>query len=245
VGSKLAVLAGQLIATLSIVGDVSADASNASELVKQGLEAYKAGSYDDAVKLLQQAYELDPKVDTLFAVAQAERLGGHCPAAITAYKKVIEQVSDLHTAQLVQTNIALCQRTEAVDTSPPPAKAEVPIVAAPAPQTIVRTTRHTDTWSTVLGTTGMLGVGAGIGLFIASDASRDGANHARTLDDYRRFNDRADLERGLSYAALGAGAAMLGVAIFRWVRGDDEQPSATIAITPRDRAATISIRRSW
>jgi hypothetical protein len=224
---------------------VSADAPDAPELVKQGLDAYKAGSYDEAVTLLQKAYDLDPKVETLFAVAQAERLGGHCPAAITAYKKVIEQVSDLRTAQLVQTNIALCQRTEAVDAAPPPIKAELPGVAPPAPSPIVRYARRNDVWATALATTGMLGVGAGVGLFIASDASRDGAHQARTLDDYRRFNDRADLERELSYAALGVGAAMIGVAIVRWVSGNDEQPSAAIAITARDRSATISVSRSW
>jgi hypothetical protein len=250
VGSKLAVLAGQLIAALALLRHASADVPDASELVKQGLEAYKAGSYDNAVSLLQHAYELEPKVETLFAVAQAERLGGHCPAAVTDYKKVIEQMSDLHTAKLVQTNIELCQRTEAVEPGPSAAKPEpaasvAPLASPSPPKTIVRYQRRTELWSTALGTTGMLGIGAGIGLFIASDASRDGANHARTLDDYRRFNDRADVERELSYGALGAGVAMLGVAVVHWISGGDEQPPATIAITPRDRAATISIRARW
>ena len=84
-GSKLAVLAA-VIATAQTAGaDPAAD-------LKRGIELYKAGKYGDAAALLKQAYEATGKPETLFSLAQAERLAGDCTSAAAHYHKVVELV---------------------------------------------------------------------------------------------------------------------------------------------------------
>src|SRR5262249_27547686 len=156
---------------------------------------------------LKESYELDPKPDALFALAQAERLAGRCPDAIPHYKKLLEATTELATARAVQSNLELCPEPE----KPAPPPAPVSVAAPPPPpkiitKTVMRDVRHTDKLATVLFAGGMLGLGAGGGLFLASTNSRDAAARALTLDDNARLHDRADTQRIAALAAGGAGA---------------------------------------
>ena len=180
-GSKLAILAAQLIAMTALAHDAAADPT-ARGLFKQGIEEYKAQKYDAAAATLKQSYELDPKPDVLFALAQAERLGGHCPEAVAHYKKLLESISDLPTAKLVQNSLALCPQPEAEKPKPvePATRREPPPPPRPITKTVVREVRPTDVLATMLVAGGMLGLGAGGGLFLASRNSQDAADHART-----------------------------------------------------------------
>jgi tetratricopeptide (TPR) repeat protein len=246
-GSKLAILAAQFVAMTVLVREAAAD-TTARGLFKQGIEDYKAQKYDVAAATLKQSYELDPKPDVLFALAQAERLGGHCPEAVAHYKKLLESVSDLPTAKVIQNSLALCPQAAAE--KPKPAEpASQPETRAPRPsppitKTVVREVRHTDVLATMLVAGGMLGLGAGGGLFLASRNSQDAADHARTLDDHERFTKQTATERMASMIAGGTGAVMIGIAVVRWARGG-EAKSTEVTVAPTANGTMMVVSSRW
>lgn len=238
-GSKLTVLAAvQLIA----IGALHAE--SAAELFKRGIDAYKASHWGEAATLLEKSYKLEAKPDTLFALAQAERLGGHCDKAVEHYKKLLEETTELTQAKLVQNNLGLCETTM----KPPEPKHEPKPVVEPEPKvitkTVVREVRHGDPIATSMFALGALGVGGAVGLAVMSSASRDDAKTARTLDDANRLQDRADRERTLAYVAGGIGVAALGFAIYRTVT-NTETKSTEVAITPTATGWSVLATGRW
>jgi tetratricopeptide (TPR) repeat protein len=230
-----------IAAAAIVVSARPAAADEVGDLLKQGAAAYQDGRYDDAIAKLQKAYDLQPKPDTLFALAQAERLGGHCPSAIKHYKQVLEKMTDLDTSKLIQGNVALCEKTEAVDVTKP--KLDAP--PAPPRKVVVGSEGHVDVLAVTSVAVGTLSLGASVGLFVASSATRDSAAHAATLDDNHRLNDRADLERGLSYVTAGVGVGLVGFAVYRWATGHREQPPTAVTITHAADATTLSFIGRW
>jgi tetratricopeptide (TPR) repeat protein len=222
----------------------AAAADELDDLMKQGSQAYQNGHYEDAIAKLQQAYALSPKVEILFALAQAERLGGHCPAAVAHYKQVLERMTDLETAKLVQGNVALCEKTEAVvedKTKPPPDHTAPPPPPPPPPKTIVRVEHDTDYLAVSSLAAGALGLGLATGLYMASGATRDAAAGAPTLDDNHTLNDRADLERGMAYITTAVGVGLVSYAIYRWVRPTHEHPGPLVQLAhTRQGTTTLS-----
>jgi tetratricopeptide (TPR) repeat protein len=243
-GSRLALLAAaQLIAAAVPAGDAIAD-TRARELYKRGIEEYKAQKYEAAVATLKESYDLDPKPDALFALAQAERLGGRCPEARAHYKKLLEATTEIATAKAVQSNLDLCgpEPEKPAPRREPEKPAAPPPTPTPITKTVVREVRHTDKPATLLLAGGMLGLGAGGGLFLASRNSRDDADRALTLDDHNRLLDRADLQRIASFAAAGAGVALIGVAVVRWVIGGEAkstEPKPGVTLAPSASGAML------
>jgi len=233
VGSKLPVLAAIQVMLLA----QAASADQAGDLFKQGIELYKAGKYTEAVTALAKSYKLDSKPDALFALAQAERLAGNCDAAIKHYRKMLDSSTDLNTAKLVETNLALCQTIKDVD------KKDEPKAAPPEPKVVVKAVPHTDKLATTLFAGGMLGIGAAGGLYIASRTARSDAGHARTFGDYQTLSDRADRDQLVSVVVGGVSAALIGVAVFKWTRSPKEEP--TLSVAPAPHGTTVSLTGRW
>jgi tetratricopeptide (TPR) repeat protein len=231
VGSKLVVVAEVIVAVA--LARVAA-AEPADDLTKQAAEAYSAGKYDDAIALFERAYAIDHKNETLYALAQAERLGGHCPAAIKHYKKLLALLTDLDSARMIESNVALCEHTEAIGKPAAPPTPE--LKATPTPAATVRVERRSDPFAVSLVATGALALGVGTGLWIASDQARADAKTAGTLDSHNTLDKRADVERGGAYAALGVGVALVGYAIYRWAR---KRESPAVAVAPAGRSVTL------
>ncbi|HEU0034256.1 MAG TPA: hypothetical protein VFQ53_26720 [Kofleriaceae bacterium] len=252
-GSKLAFLAAQLIVVIGIASHAHADNPKAKELFKKGVDEYKAQKYDAAAATLKQSYELDPKPESLFALAQAERLGGKCPAAIAHYKQLLEQTTDLPTAKAVQSNMSLCPGGEPERPKPDKDKDKDDKDEAkqlPPPtietRTVVREVGRTDKVGVAMVAGGMLGLGVGGAMFLAASGNQSDADKALTLDDHQRLLDRAGTQRIISYAALGAGAGMLTYGIVRFVRGGKETPAAAnVAISPTSGGGLVSLSSRW
>jgi tetratricopeptide (TPR) repeat protein len=217
----------------------TASADQAGDLFKQGIDHYKAGKYAEAVAELSKSYKLDPKPEALFALAQSERLAGNCDAAIKHYRKMLDSSTDLNTAKLVETNLALCETIKGVDKKDEPKPAP-----PPEPKVVVKAMPHTDKLATTMFASGMLGIGAAGGLYIASRTARSDANRARTFDDYQSLSDRADRDQLMSFVVGGVSAALVGVAVFKWTRSPKEEP-ATVSVTPTASSATVSISGRW
>lgn len=238
-GSKLAVLA-------AVVGlAATAFADPAGELMKKGIEQYKAGKYSDAAATLQKAYDLDRKPETLFALAQAQRLAGDCTSAATNYHKVIAEVPDVNTAKLVEQNLSLCEKDEP---KPAPEPRSVPAAAPTEPQvitrTVVRDSGKTDKLAATMFGVGMLGLGAAGGLYLASSSNADAADNARTLDEHNRLASRASSESTGMVIAAGLGVAALGYAVFRWTR-DGEASKTEVAAVPTTTGGAIWVSSSF
>ena len=226
---------------------VSAD--TAAELMKRGVAAFKAGKYADAATALKGAYDLDQKPETLFALAQAERLGGDCPTAAAHYHQVLEQLSDLDVAKLVEQNLRLCEKDAPPppphDTPAPPPAAPPPAPPPPVVKTVIRVREvsRTDKLTAGMFAGGTLALGASVGLFVAASANRDAADAAATRDDYDTFDHRAGVERGAMFVAAGAGVAMIGYATFRWLHA--APTPVDVAVIPTATGGTFVVGSRW
>ncbi len=242
-GSKLTVLA----AVIACAGTASADP--AGDLLKQGIDQYKAGKYAEAVTALGKSYDISKKPETLFALAQAERLEGDCATATAHYRQVVEQVSDLNVAKLVEQNLALCEKIEKKHEPTPPKPEPEPKAAPPPPpqiitKTVVRDVPHTDVLAASAFAAGTLGIGAAGGLYLAASASRNAAGKARTLDDHNTLLDRADTDTKAMFVAGGLGVALIAVSVYRWTRGEDP-PKTDVALTPSAGGGTLWVTSRW
>lgn len=108
-----------------------------------GLAAFGQGRYQQAIEHFRAAYELVPAPLLLYNIAQAERLSGHCKAAIGSYQRFLEteppkgrELAEAHLREL-----GSCPELSQ-DSSPEPL-ATVPVAATTpkAADTAVRVTR--------------------------------------------------------------------------------------------------------
>lgn len=233
------VIAGLLLAS-------TAQADEAGDLSKQALELYKAGKYAEAAKLYDRAFQLDGKPESLFSLAQSERLSGDCKKATEHYHKVIEMVSDFNVARLVQQNLKLCGNDEdQQNTTQPvqpdkPDKVDEPHVET---RTMVREHNKVDALAVSMFGVGMLALGASGGLYLAASANDSAADKAFTFDDYNDLHDRASSQRIGSVVAAGVGVALVGVAVFRWTTAKDT--TSNVAIAPTSSGGTVVFSGRW
>ena len=239
-GSKLTVLA----AVIALAGTASADP--AGDALKKGIELYKAGKYAEAVPHLEKAHKLDGKPDTLVALAQAQRLAGDCAAAAPNDRKVIERVSDMNVAKLVQQNLSICEPDEPKPVTPTPEVQEPKPEPEPkiVERTVVREVGSTDKLAAALFGGGMLAVGVAGGLYVAASNNADAADRAKSLEDHDLLADRASGQRTIMYVAGGVGVAMMGVAIFRWTR-DRSTQKADVAVVPASGGGSVFVTSRW
>jgi hypothetical protein len=88
---------------------------------------------------------------------------------------------------------------------------------------------------------GMLALGVAGGLYVAASSNAEAADLARSLPDHDSLADKAKTERTLMYVAAGAGAVMLGVAVFRFATGGNKQESAGVAVVPTGSGGSIFV----
>lgn len=242
---RFVVLAAISVAFASRAPAFADDAVAARALFKKGIEEYKAQKYGDASITLLKSYELDPKPDTLFALAQAERLDGRCSDAVGRYKKLLEDTKDLPTAKAIGANIMLCVSDKPVEAAPE--KKPEPVVQT-QPQTItktvVKTERTTDKLSVALFSGGALALGGSVGLYFASRSSSADSDRATTLEESNRLYDRSKREQLLSFAVAGAGAALITVGIVHVVRKGPKS-STEVAAVPASGGATFWVSSRW
>jgi tetratricopeptide (TPR) repeat protein len=104
----------------------------------QGIVAYNAGQFDQAVRSFTRAYELDPAPILLFNVAQAHRKQGDAERALSFYRQYLAIDPQADNRQQVEAHIReleAARRPVLVAPAPPlPASAPpVPTTAGPPP----------------------------------------------------------------------------------------------------------------
>lgn len=252
-GLKLSILAAIQLIALATAGHAEADNKKAlaGQLFELAIEEYKAKQYDAAAASLAKSYALDPRPDSLYALAQAERLDGNCKDAVVHYQQLLDTAKDDKTKSAVKANIELCREIEAGETP-----AVVPVEDAKAVEqrdaptieirTVVRTERKSDAVTIAAFAVGGTSLGGSVALFLMSRSTRSDADRATTLDDYNDLYDRSARLRWMSYAAAGLGVSLVSYAVVRLVTGgDDKTERPDVAIVPVRGGSIVSWSSSW
>ena len=224
----------------------------------RGLALYQSKEYAAAADELAQAYKMSPNPDLLYALAQARRLTGDCPAAVPLYRKFLDDGPPAKEAELARKNLARCEEdARSTPTATAPASAPVaPAPAAPtAPPTPVSPTSgaagaeplptpwYADLAGDLLLGGAVAGYGAASGLYLASRSELDTAAGASRYDDVSRHVDRAGWDRTGAWIAGAAASGLLVAAILRLtLRGPAHParvaPTTAVAFSP----ATVVLR---
>jgi hypothetical protein len=225
-----------------------------------GLRAYRARAWSEAIGEMRAGYAIDPHPDFLFPWAQATRLSGDCAGALPLYRRALDGAASEVDRGDIEVLIAGCERQvkRERERSPPEPEAEAEAEPEPtrAPTAPRRATRvevqaeaaprpspwYTDTLGGALAIGGALGIGAGAGLLVAAGRAEADADSAATLDGFVSASDRADQRRLIGAVALGAGAGLAAVAVFRyaWVARRSSR-EVSVVVTPAPDGAAFSL----
>ncbi len=242
------------LAILLILGGLASraqadDAELARGLFKKGVEEFKQKKYEVASATLAKSYELDPKPDALFALAQAERLAGHCPAAIPHYKKMVEITTDLPTLKAVQSNLDICvpPKIEKPVEKPVDRIVEKPvdrIVEKRVDHIVTRTDHKTDVL--VIGgfAGGALFLGTSVGFFLAASNNSSDSDKATTLAESNRLYDRSVDQKRIAFVTGTAGVVLVGFGVYRLVKKKSSS-RAEVALVPTHGGAVAWLGARW
>jgi hypothetical protein len=80
-----------LLGSLASSGPALAAADPAEVLFDRGVEEMEAGRYEEACPPIEQSYRLDPRVGTLFTLAECEAKRGRIATAVTRYEEYLKE----------------------------------------------------------------------------------------------------------------------------------------------------------
>ena len=229
-------------------GQGRAMAPGARAHLERGLSAYADHKWNQAIEELRAGYQIDPHPDFLFPWAQATRLSGDCAGALPLYRRALAEAASAEDRADIERLIAGCEAK--VEREPPP---------APEPRPAPRSSRvevhahasaepgspppwYTDGLGGGLAIGGAVGLAAGTAFLVAADRAEANADSAATLDDFVAATDQADQRRLIGAVALGAGAGLAALAVFRyaWVdRRSEREP--TLVVAPTSGGAAIGL----
>lgn len=217
-------------------------ATVASPEADEGVKAFAEGRYEDAARILGQAYEAEPEPELLFAWAQAERYAGHCDEAVPLYREYLEGDPPDDVQQLAREAIVECGEDpdapaeDAEVEPPPPEGARPPGDSGPSiepggerpPRRPLRDPLgHALTWS------GVAVAAVGVGLL--------GEAHRRRVEGERAPDEQAyrdalagapTLSRaGIAVAVGGAALLVAGVVRLSMLAGREERERSALRLT--------------
>lgn len=214
-----------------------------------GVKAFAEGRYEDAARILGEAYRAEPEPELLFAWAQAERYAGHCEHAVPLFRDYLAGSPPVDVRGLAREAIEACG--DDPDAPPPPeepadagagdaadadtdARAPVaPVDPAGPDRPSNRVARdplgHALTWS------GVAVAAVGAGLLTDAHRRRSEAQGAGDEQGYRDALAGAPTLSRAGIAVLAGGAALVVAGVVRFAvlagrRGRERsamQPSGT------------------
>jgi tetratricopeptide (TPR) repeat protein len=213
--------------------------------VEKGLALYESRDYANAASELQAAYELKKDRDVLYALAQAKRLAGDCPAALAHYREFLESNPPTKQADLARKNMARCEESKpsapaiapapVATPSPAPSPSADTHASVRSPEPIEPTHAPRPVWYRDVPGDLLLGGGAVSGLvsgyfFFASGSELQSARSASRYDDAQTHSDRAHRDRQIAAVGSAAAGVFVVAAILRYVlhdgRGPEQAPAA-------------------
>jgi tetratricopeptide (TPR) repeat protein len=209
----------------------------ARRLADRGLAHFEAGRYREAIDDFEASYKITPAPGLLYNLAQAQRLGGDCGAALALYRRFLAAHPAGNIRTLTEARIAETERCAGQDGGAPQAAsapiAEPKSLATPPPSASLSLTKKIEPTRPALGWRRRAGIGAGaaaIALGIvgarygwqAQQASDDvSAIYARegTWGPYAMARERSGQADERTALWLGAGALVAaGLSLWLLVR---------------------------
>jgi tetratricopeptide (TPR) repeat protein len=200
--------------------------TRARALYVEGSALYEEGRYPEAIARFESAYQLYPRPELLFNIAQAYRLQGpaFCEAALHYYEWHLHDqpgASNRREIEERMTQMRACVEAQLdavmpLHIAPAPAAPEAPVlvVAAPVPRVdqAPRRRSHWPVWTSVIGAATTLAGGTTYAIARAKyESVKAGAPYPRgTFRGWERLTD-------VSYGLLAAGAATTGLSLFVWL----------------------------
>lgn len=216
----------------------------AQHLSDEGLVAYKAGQFADAVRLYRQAYGLRAEPALLYNLAKAYEKLGQRDNAVEYYRRyLVSEGTDPKLRQRAEERVAAL----AAPGSSPKGKGGAALTPPPKkePPPPGRTWLYTGIG---LGAVGVAGLAVGIGLYVPASAAHDEYVASRDELDKRAARDRAQaLGTGsaVSYAVGGAlllgGAALVGYGLYKGRAARARSAAAGTASTGLDRLRAVLV----
>lgn len=215
-------------------------------------ELYAREDYAGAADEFSIAYALAPRVDTLFAWAQAERLAGDFDAALELYERLLDGELSKAQREALETLRFEVQGELVIAPSEPTSEPEAPDSTPTVPPPV-------DNDTTSRRGVGLLGVGAGLtvlagGLLIGAAVADSRVRAAQTYSEFEAaFDPNTDRGRGAVglYASGGilaaAGLTTLIVGALRLQRSK-RPPAVPVAMAPslsRDHVGLVLTIGSW
>lgn len=219
------------------------DAREAKKHFDKGTVHYNLQEWDAAIEEYKEAYRLSEKPKYLWALAQAQRLGGDCAGAIQGYKAFLRSDSSTKQRELASEFIDTCEATIEEEKKKKKKKAqeeaernaqelppEPPPPAAPPPETTARW--YTDVLGHALFFGGVTVVAAGSILLIVGNGEVDDANQARDYATFVSTKDSGQFLQTWGGAGLVVGTALVAGGVLRYVMvGGSEQKGKEAAVS--------------
>jgi tetratricopeptide (TPR) repeat protein len=212
-------------------------ADDAAEHITKATAYYNIQDWQHALDEYKQAYTLDPRPDTLWAIAQTQRLSGDCRGAIMTYKAYMrgasaaganaaqEQINKCTTdleAQQRAIDAALSKPTPEPKPLPPPQPQPTPTpVAAPTPPPPAPAPQKPRHWALdPLGDTlfvvGLGGLVTGGVYLTLGNLGMSSAADKPTSGEYLDATSTARTEQKIGAVATIGGAVFATLAIWRF-----------------------------
>lgn len=208
----------------------SADPSPAAKPhVDAGVAAYNGADYATAIAEFELAYGIDRDPMILYALAQAQRLGGHCDKALELYRRYLGTGPTDAQIAAARTGIDLCDEKPPRPRPPPPTPPVIRPLPEPAP-TPAEQRWYRDRLGGGLVIAGVAGAVVGATFLILSGRSADAATDAPTRAQFLDHLDAATRRRQIGFVTVGVGSALVIAGVIRYVtRGDT--PSPRVGVT--------------
>jgi tetratricopeptide (TPR) repeat protein len=200
---------------------------------------FDAKAYDQAAAELKAALRLDAKPGFMYALGQAQRLGGDCKAAIESYQRFLTTKPPVRQEEAARENIVRC---EAELEARPPAPLVPPTATAPAPPPASAPAeqprpRRAPWYQDVLGDA-LTGGGLALAItgFAVWGVGRDSATKANSASTYGAWassSDGAMTMQRAGVALLSVGGALVVAGVVRYVlRPARRLERAAVALGP-------------
>jgi tetratricopeptide (TPR) repeat protein len=233
--------------------------------VDRGFSLYQNGEYKEASAEFSAAHKIEPRPEILYAWAQAERLRGDCSSAVRLYGLLLESEPSRSQAAAAKVGIEECEKVKAAPPPEPPAPepepTSVPAAPPPAPTTPAPEPAPQappapappsspepswfDPLSGALAALGVVTLGVGLGLELASRDRRDAAEGARFSDDFDDKLDQATTYRRVAIGATVAGTGLLAAAVIRYVLYRRSGSAPAVTLTPGEDGASVHLWLSF
>jgi tetratricopeptide (TPR) repeat protein len=222
--------------------------ADAKEHIEKASAAHEAGKLDAALTELNIAYTLDPQPELLYAIAQVHVQLGHCPMAITFYKRFLATRPSDEAVAVVKEAIHTCETAPppAIETkpepepepkpepkpepvAPPPPEPAKPI---PAPAVVVdQPPFYTDVIGDAFVGVGLVSGIIGMIEYASARSALDDAEHAPTYAASQSLVNTAHTRRNVSIGLGVGGLVLIGTGVAHYVLHRPDTGSG-VAVAP-------------